>query len=218
VSAPGTSAVEDYLQARYYMFRQVYFHRTLRSAEAVLRAIVRRALQLFAAGSPVWIASGTAFDSVIRGRQLTLEEHLSMDDTDVLFHIKQWQRADDKILADLSSRFLNRRLFKGFDLDMPKPERERFISDTRKLISNSGLDPEFYLIEDKAGDTAHNFYVTDAENPKDLIYVESGFARPEIREISEVSAAVRGLQEGYRIHRLYFPAELKDEIAVLYHK
>ncbi|MGI8896854.1 MAG: HD domain-containing protein, partial [Pyrinomonadaceae bacterium] len=46
VAARGLYAVEEYLQARYYMFRQVYFHRTLRSAEAVLRSTLRRALNL----------------------------------------------------------------------------------------------------------------------------------------------------------------------------
>src|SRR6266850_6549991 len=50
VEARGLYAVEEYLQARYYMFRQVYFHRTLRSAEAVLRSIIRRALQLLTDG------------------------------------------------------------------------------------------------------------------------------------------------------------------------
>lgn len=218
VSAPGISAVEDYLQARYYMFRQVYFHRTLRSAEAILRAIVRRALYLHASGGIVWFAEGTAFESVLAGRKLLLSEHLSLDDTDVVFHIKRWQTADDKILADLSSRFLNRKLFKGFDLDMPDDSRDAFIADTRSLIERSGLDPEYYLIEDNAGDAAHNFYINDANKPKDQIYVEAGFSRPTIREISEVSAAVRGLQEGYRIHRLYFPPELKDEIQELYHR
>ena len=44
VAARGVFAVEEYLQARYYMFRQVYFHRTLRSAEAVLRSALQRAL------------------------------------------------------------------------------------------------------------------------------------------------------------------------------
>src|SRR5688572_27088484 len=43
VSARGIYAVEDYLQARYYMFRQVYFHRTLRPAEAILHGVIRRA-------------------------------------------------------------------------------------------------------------------------------------------------------------------------------
>jgi multidrug efflux pump subunit AcrB len=44
------------------------------------------------------------------------------------------------------------------------------------------------------------------------------FSRPRIREISEVSSAVRGLQAEYRIHRICFPAELKDEIGTLYHR
>lgn len=218
VSAPGMSAVEDYLQARYYMFRQVYFHRTLRSAEGILRAIVRRALQLFQTGGDVWFASGTAFETILKGQSLSLMEHLSVDDTDVLFHIKRWQDSNDTILSDLSRRFLDRKLFKGFDLDMPEKERELFIAETRRIVEINGFDPEYYLIEDNAGDAAHNFYIKDPNKPKDLIFVEAGFSRPQIREISEVSAAVRGLQEGYRIHRLYFPAELKDEIHELYHR
>src|SRR4051794_11529326 len=102
VAARGLHAVEEYLQARYYMFRQVYFHRTLRSAEAVLRSALRRALSLLEAGEEVWCASGTAFEKVLRRQPLTLEEHLEMDDSDVIFHIKQWQRADDPVLRDLS--------------------------------------------------------------------------------------------------------------------
>src|SRR5437762_10650322 len=58
VAARGVFAVEEYLQARYYMFRQVYFHRTLRSAEAVLRSALRRALELVERGQEVWCAPG----------------------------------------------------------------------------------------------------------------------------------------------------------------
>ena len=39
-----------------------------------------------------------------------------------------------------------------------------------------------------------------------------------IREISEISAAVRGLQNGYQIRRVCFPPEVKGEIATLYHR
>ncbi len=66
VQARGLYAVEEYLQARYYMFRQVYFHRTLRSAEAVLRSIMRRALHLLDDGEDVWHAPGTAFEKILR--------------------------------------------------------------------------------------------------------------------------------------------------------
>lgn len=217
VSARGLYAVEDYLQARYYMFRQVYFHRTLRAAEIILQAILRRALQLFQNDRPVWHAPGTAFEKILSGEELKLKEHLELDDTDVVYYIKQWQKSSDEILADLSKRFLDRRLFKAFDLDMPEEERARFVAGAREIVESRGFDPEYYFVEDKPGDIPHYFYTSDQTKPKNLIYVEDGFSRPRIREISEVSSAVRGLQAEYSIHRICFPAELKDEIANLYH-
>lgn len=218
VSAQGIYAVEDYLQARYYMFRQVYFHRTLRSAEAILKSLVRRALELRKLGGDVWCASGTPFERLLNGEELTLKDHLAIDDHDVIFHIKQWRDSRDPVLSDLASRFLNRRLFKAFDLDMPEPDRHGFLDAARKVVGDAGFDVDYYCIEDKAGDVPYYFYTSDAEKPKNLIFVEEGFSRPEFKEISEVSSAVRGLQKGYRIHRLCFPHELKDEIAKHYRR
>ncbi len=218
VSARGIYAVEDYLQARYYMFRQVYFHRTLRSAEGVLRSLFKRALKLFRDGKPVWFAVGTAFEKILQGDKITLTEQLELDDNDMMFHIKRWQNSEDKILSDLSRRFLHRRLFKAFDLDMPEAEKPQFLEKARQIVENAGFDPNYYFIEDAAGDVPYYFYTRQEDGePKNLIYVEEGFSRPAIREISEVSAAVRGLQKGYRIHRVCFPPEVKNEIAGIYH-
>ncbi|MCO6512462.1 MAG: HD domain-containing protein [Aridibacter famidurans] len=217
VSARGVYAVEDYIQSRYYMFRQVYFHRTLRSAEVILRAIFDRAFFLVREGGNPWLAQGTQFEKLLHGEKLTLTEHLQLDDSDVIFHIKQWQRSRDEILSDLASRFLNRRLFKVFDLDMPENERQAFSSRVRAVVEDRGYDPSFYFAEDKAGDVPYYFYRKTPDDPKQFIYVEDGYSNPTIREISEVSAAVRGLQKGYEIHRVCFPHELKDEIAEIYH-
>src|SRR6266705_634485 len=148
VAARGVFAVEEYLQARYYMFRQVYFHRSLRSAEAVLRSALRRALKLLQAGETIWYAPGTAFEKVLRGNPLTLMEHLEIDDSDVIFHLKQWQRATDPVLSDLSLRFVGRRLFKAIDLDMPQSERADFIAEARELVARAGYEPDYYFIED----------------------------------------------------------------------
>jgi len=218
VSAPGIYAVEDYLQARYYMYRQVYFHRTLRSAEAVLRVLLKRALSLVRQDASVWQAGGTPMDKILSGEKLSLADYLELDDTDVMYSIKRWQRSADPILADLSERFLDRRLFKAFDLDMPEDERDDFIAEASGLVAGAGFDPDYYFVEDKAGNVPYSFYSESIADPKDLIFVEEGFSRPAIREISAVSPAVRGLQQGYRIHRICFPAELKDEIGRLYHK
>ena len=218
VEARGVYAVEEYLQARYYMFRQVYFHRTLRSAEAVLRSIVCRALQLFAEGQDVWHASGTAFEKILRREPLTVGEHLQIDDSDIVFHVKQWQKSSDQILSDLSRRFVARRLFKAIDLDMPQEQKGEFLTAARGIVERAGFDPEYYFIEDRASDVPYyNYYAAQKAEPKTHIYVESGYATPRIREISEVSNVARGLQYAYELHRVCFPAEVKKEVYELYH-
>jgi uncharacterized protein len=219
VAARGVYAVEEYLQARYYMFRQVYFHRTLRSAEAVLRAIVRRALKLLEAGEEVWYASDTAFEKILRRQQLTITEHLQVDDSDVLFHIKQWQRSSDAILSDLSRRFIHRKLFKALDVDVSEESRAQFLAEARACVAKAGYDPDYYFVEDHASDIPYyNYYTAHGVEAKSLIYVETGFAQPEIREISEVSNVIRGLQRGYELHRVCFPVEVKDDVYALYHR
>ncbi len=219
VEARGLYAVEEYLQARYYMFRQVYFHRTLRSAEAVLRSIIRRALQLLTDGKEVWHAEGTAFEKILRREPLTITDHLQVDDSDIIFHVKQWQTSADAILGDLSRRFIARRLFKAIDLDMPISERAEFLSAARNSVVRAGFDPDYYFIEDRASDVPYyNYYSALETEPKTRIYVETGYARPQIREISEVSNVVRGLQHGYELHRVCFPSEVKSAVYALYHE
>src|SRR2546423_13506001 len=46
VTAKGVSAVEDYLQARYHMYRNVYFYKVVRSAEGVGKLALQRARRL----------------------------------------------------------------------------------------------------------------------------------------------------------------------------
>ncbi|MCP9493131.1 MAG: HD domain-containing protein [Pyrinomonadaceae bacterium MAG19_C2-C3] len=220
VMARGLYAVEEYLQARYYMFRQVYFHRTLRSAEAVLRSILRRAFELVTAGneSEMYLADDTAFARMIHGATLTLADHLEMDDADVMFHVKQWQRARDPILRDLSCRFIERRLFKAVDLDMPPTERTTFVCAAREAVEAAGFDAAYYFVEDQASDVPHTPYhaPTDTLDERKRIYVEDGYARPVLREITEVSQVARGLERGYKLHRICFPPEVKADIYRLY--
>ena len=219
VQARGLYAVEEYLQARYYMFRQVYFHRTLRSAEAVLRSIIRRALQLLDEGKEVWHAAGTAFEKILRRETLTISEHLQVDDSDFVFHIKQWQNSSDAILSDLSRRFIARSLFKAVDLDMPLDQQAEFLSSARQAIGRAGFDPEYYFIEDRASDVPYySYYEAEKSEPKTHIYVESGYASPQIKEISEVSDVARSLKHAYELHRVCFPAEVKTEVYELYHR
>jgi HD superfamily phosphohydrolase len=218
VAAEGLHAVEGYLQARYYMFKQVYFHRNLRSAEVILRSLLKRAIELIKENGDVWFAQDTPLEKILRGKKLSLAEHLQMDDSDVVFHIKRWQFSKDKILADLSKRFINRHLFSALDLDMPEDEKRTFLEKARKIVEDSGFDPDYYFIEDKASDEPYYLYKANEKEPKSSILVQVGYSRPEIREISEVSPAVESLKKAYELHRVCFPSELKEEISSFYRK
>jgi len=74
VEAKGLYSVEEYLQARYYMFRQVYFHRTLRSAEAVLNSALSRARLLIERGNLAFRMPGSVFEKMLTGEQVNAGE------------------------------------------------------------------------------------------------------------------------------------------------
>jgi uncharacterized protein len=212
VEAKGLYSVEEYLQARYYMFRQVYFHRTLRSAEAVLNSALNRARLLIERGELGFRTSGSVFEKMLGGEQVSTQEYLQLDDTDVMFRLKEWSRDKDSILADLATRLMHRRLFKA--IDVGADVSESFWVTAAEIVSRGGFDPQYYLITDRAVDIPYyGDYSTIGVDPKSLIYVESGL-ESSIREISEVSEVVRGMR-GYRIDRVCVPVEVADEISEL---
>ncbi len=212
VAARGLYAVEEYLQARYYMFRQVYFHRTLRSAEAVLRSILRRAVMLMKEGRLSFLVADSAMARVLAGDEVQVSDYLSFDDHDIMFYIKQWVREPDPILSDLARRFVERRLFKAIDVNLPPEERATFFESAREKSLSLGFDPDYYLIEDRARDIPYYSYYR-AEGKARLLIERSG-SDDGLCDISDLSEVVRAMR-GYEIHRACFPAELSDPIESL---
>ena len=208
VAANGLYAVEEYLQARFYMFRQVYFHRSLRSAETVLMSILRRAVALMRTGELEFVVTGSVMERVLKGEELTTAEYLCFDDHDVMFHLKQWMREPDAILSDLARRFLERRLFKAIDLDLPDIERAEFLAEAAQRVAAQGFDPNYYLIEDRAADIPYYSYYRP-EGKARLLIQRNGVA--ELADIADVSGVVRGMR-GYELRRLCFPAEASNAI------
>lgn len=215
VESKGLYAIEEYLQARYYMFRQVYFHRTLRSAEAVLVSTLKRARELIELDMLGFRMRASAFEKMLMGEEVSTGEYLQLDDTDLVFHLKQWSHDKDAVLSDLALRFVNRKLFKAIDLDMASGGTESFLAGAEEIIRRAGLDPQYYLIMDRAADIPYyGYYSPVGVDPKSLIYIETGGPHSVIREISEVSGVVRGMR-GYRIDRVCFPAEVSEEMSRL---
>lgn len=86
-----------------------------------------------------------------------------LDDFDVLSAIKQWQFSDDDILADLSKRLINRRLFKSQIKETEYTESE--LEPIRKKLSRKlGISvsaSRYYLVTDSTSNFA---YYKDTES------------------------------------------------------
>jgi HD superfamily phosphohydrolase len=115
VEEKGIYSVEKFLVARRLMYWQVYLHKTVIAADAMLVSILQRSRQLAKQGSTLGTyhplmhflfkdIHASNFDDE------ALDLFLALDDIDILSSVKQWQFHEDKILSILCNRLLKRQL------------------------------------------------------------------------------------------------------------
>ena len=108
-------AVEQYLFGRFYMYAQVYYHKTVRAAEWMFLLAMRRFAELARSGRPP--AGLPTAARLARGEAVSVGEYLDLDDAHVHCALDAWARGGaaaqgDAVLTDLSARLVARRLFK----------------------------------------------------------------------------------------------------------
>jgi len=148
IEKKGIYAIENYILARRLMYMQVYLHKTVLSADQLLRNIMRRVFYLHEQGEKLSFSSPSLAwfikkqPSAKKGLNNDIIDHyLNINDQDIFLSIRFWQRSDDAILSDLSRRFLTRRLFRTtFLKNKPnKKLQERVKEETRKALKKSGM-------------------------------------------------------------------------------
>lgn len=138
IEKKGIYAVENYIIARRLMYMQVYQHKTVLSADFLLRNIFKRVHQLIEEGKELTCASPSLeyflneqpSAKKMISKQM-IDRYAAMDDHDVYLSIKLWQKSGDKILSNLCHRFLNRDLFRTTFLDK-KPTKAQISEITQK--------------------------------------------------------------------------------------
>ena len=113
----GLLSVEKFLIARRLMYWQVYLHKTSLVAELMLAKTLQRAQQLLRngeqlPGSDILLSFFQANQDNLMEDQETLDNYLSLDDTDVLFSLKKWKTHKDPILCRLAKGLIDRHLYK----------------------------------------------------------------------------------------------------------
>ena len=158
INGKGVSAAEAYLQARYHMYRHVYFHKVVRAAEGMVKLALQRARELILSGDPPGDVGGAALavppgggpvTKVLTGDRLTAGEFHDLDDVSVLACFKSWRSGGDAALADLCAALLDRRLYKTIDLShLDATAAEAAARSAATAVGNSGGDPTYHVFYD----------------------------------------------------------------------
>src|ERR1041384_1908654 len=72
VTFKGVSAVEAYLQSRYHMYRNVYFHKVVRSAEGMMKLVLQRARRLAVQDRLPWPPRENTVYKALLGQRLSV--------------------------------------------------------------------------------------------------------------------------------------------------
>lgn len=208
---------ESYLFARYHMYRTVYFHKTTRSAEVMLKLLFERyKSKLQEYDNSESARKGLAPDApplcekAFIG-EIPLNDYLMLDDHTLTEFAKSCTRSSDDILQKLSNGLLHRRLFKSTDVSESSGAlTPNFVKKAEEIISDANLNLEYSLRDDSPSDTAYKLYNPDAEYPATQIYI-SDLDGKQIA-LNEKSEPVKQLSKEYNLIRYYYPEEVRDRI------
>ncbi len=171
IEKKGIYAVENYILSRRLMYMQVYLHKTVLSADILLRNIFRRVKFLISQGSKAdapsvhlnyFLTESHSAKKLIT--DVMMNNYLALDDHDLFLSIKSWKNHTDPILSDLCNRFLNRKLFRttfGSKKEI-KNLKNQLVDKTKKQLKNNSLphDDEsvtYYLNADQSYSEAYKY-------------------------------------------------------------
>lgn len=143
-------AIEEYIFARYYMYQNVYLHKTTRGFEKIVEAMWCRAKQLSSNGDNVGLA--LTIRDYWGANSPRVEQYLAIEEFTVLEQIQRWRDHKDKALSDLAARFLDRRRFAMIEPPTPADDLEQdydaWEEKLKDVVKKAGYDPNIYVLRD----------------------------------------------------------------------
>ena len=206
-ASKGLQVAESYVLARHYMYQQVYHHKTERAAGALLLRLFQRAALL--------LRQGRLLDTpepvqtlLLAAQALDRDSFLQLNDVLLGYSIWLWTQSRDAIVADLSKRFLQRRVFKTLPITLARYGELK--ASLEAAVRDQGFDPDYYLVLDDAVDSPYTdpYWGDGSREASEHIYVVDG--QGGLSDLSEKSPLIQALRDrSIGIQRLCFPQELR---------
>lgn len=205
----GQMAVEGYLLARYFMYWQVYYHKTTRGFESLLRQLWEYVRSRYRNGTldSEWVPRGIRPFLV---GSVGLDDYLALDDCDVISALKLWATSRDEVLRDVATRLLEPHRLKSVEFSTVLDyDVQKKIEDVLRNFNYT--ETSCYMILDKPSNVAYDYYTSGEEEGKPPILIMDRDGKTI--EIAQKSGPIRALA-GQRVIRfnLYVPEECAIEV------
>lgn len=141
------STLEEYVMARYFMNKEVYYHSAKKQLELIMKKIFMRASDLIISGEKIF--ADPIMKKLLTKENISISEYLLLDDSSLMYHIQIWQNEDDKILSFLCKSFLNRNKFPKTTIEASEDIREKINSLLRKNNKKEIIDfeKEYFFLQ-----------------------------------------------------------------------
>ncbi len=200
VTWKGVSAAEAYIQSRYHMYRNVYFHKAVRSAEGMVKLALQRAKRLAVQDRLEWPPREHPVSKALLGQRLSIEELTDLDDVSMIHCFKLWMNAADAPLAALCRGILFRRIFKTIDLSqLDGAEAAKRLEMVGAAIAAAGGDASYDLVYDEPSDTGYETYQGGSGEGEIMVLGREG----KLRELSELSPLPSALNRQLMFRRIH---------------
>ncbi|MBO8172977.1 MAG: HD domain-containing protein [Bacillaceae bacterium] len=216
----GISIAEDFVMARYYMYMNVYFHKTTRSAELLVDKIFNRAYEIFQEKQEIEFPEDLIRILSEKGNlKETLHNYINLTDNTIWYFISIWSRHQDSILSDLCTRLLRRKFFKS--VSIPDKSPMEFWQEVFEYSNKKGIPIKYYFLMDEAKSSSYKdpyiFHTPktdekegEREASEQIILFDNNGNGTELSVISDIINGIRNKK--ISIDRYFMPEDYKNEI------
>lgn len=216
-------AIEEYIFSRFYMYHNVYQHKTTRGFEKLLHSVWKYAKQMHENGGDACFVK--EISEFLHAEEPTVKQYLALEDATLIYQLQVWARHSDKVLSELAGWFLARNCLAVIQDPVSESwsdgERDKWEKALQDVVAAQGFKPpEFYALRDDLKFTVYKPYMKleseeELQDPYNAIFIQSNNDGPpqEISTQLERLAAVTGARD--ERYRYYVPRECRDKACLL---
>ncbi|MCY4549552.1 MAG: HD domain-containing protein [Defluviicoccus sp.] len=200
----GVQVAEEYLEARFRLYRMVYMHKTARAAEKMLEALLSAVTSDAEAGDLVRREPVLRY---LKSENPDLASYLTLDDTVMWAALSSWIDAGvSGRVSELATRLRDRSLYKCVDIGVREKQRGNLFRRLRRALNDSPFEWREEVLFDDTTVAPYKWYdFEDDASALNKVLVKTLGEDSEPMDIASASGVMEALQPESRIQRAYVP-------------